>query len=328
LGFYLKKLLITGASGYLGARLSKYLAENGYKVTAFDNSKPTKHNRWLSLMEEVIIGDIRDEAVISSLGKRQFDAIIHLISLDHKKSEDNPSIISSINVLSTWNLLEKFKNNSLSTFIYFSTFQVYGKVPAEIITSEFVPLPQNNYGLTHLLSENICNYYNVQSDINCINIRLTNSYGSPVFKENNCWWLVINDLCRTAYKKKKIKLLSDGSPQRDFIHSTDVCRAVELLLCTEKKNMKNNTINVSSGETLTIWELANAVRKIYKKRYNDNIPISLPDGVSKNHAEEASKKTKYAVDNSNLKTMGFTRQTDLESGINEVFDYLERNNEG
>ena len=50
-------MLITGACGYLGARLSKYLAEKGYIVTVFDSYDPSAYNQWASLMNDVIIGD-------------------------------------------------------------------------------------------------------------------------------------------------------------------------------------------------------------------------------------------------------------------------------
>lgn len=323
----MKKILITGASGYIGARLSKHLAEKGYGVTAFCRSKVVGYNHWIKLMDDIIVGDIRDEKTLSNLAEKKFDVVIHLISLDHHKSEDSPNFVSTINVIPTWNLLDMFSKYGLKTFIYFSTLQVYGKVPSDIITEEFIPSPQNNYGLTHLLSENICNYYNQKTNVNCINVRLTNSYGSPVFKENNCWWLVINDLCKASFNEKKIKLLSDGSPQRDFIHISDVCRAIEVLINTDKKNIPNNTFHISSGDTLTIWELAKSVKKIYKKRYNYDILILLPDGISSKVAEVSSNKVKYIVDNSRLKALGFTPKTDLEIGLNEIFDYLERNNE-
>lgn len=323
----MKKVLVTGAAGYLGARISKHLAESGHRVTVFDIFEPSEMDIWNSLMNEIIVGDIQDEKTISGLAEKQYDAIIHLISLDHHKSEATPNYISSINVMPTWNLLEKFKNTGLKTFVYFSTFHVYGKVPANIITEEFTLAPMNNYGLTHILSENICNYFNYSSDINCINVRLTNSYGSPIFKENNCWWLVINDLCRTAYKEKEIQLLSDGSSQRDFIHSSDICNAMELLINIEKLNTKNNTFNVSTGNTLTIWELANKVKSIYNKRYNIDLPIVLPDGITEHYAEVSSNKKKYTVDNSKLISLGFSINMTLETGIGEIFDYLENDYE-
>ena len=77
----MKKVLITGACGYLGARLSKHLAEKGYNVTAFDSYEPSNYIEWISLMDEIIIGDIRDESAISRLADKNFDIVIHLISL-------------------------------------------------------------------------------------------------------------------------------------------------------------------------------------------------------------------------------------------------------
>ena len=323
----MKKVLITGACGYLGARLSKYLAEKHYAVTAFDSFDPSGYSQWISLMEEVIVGDIRDETTVSNLTEKQFDVAIHLISLDHHKTENDPNFVSSINVMPTWNLLDKLTKNGLKKFIYFSTIHVYGNLPKEIITEDQIPEPINAYGLTHLLSETICNYFNVKTETKCINIRLSNSYGSPVFSENNCWWLVINDLCKTAFKQSKIKLLSDGSPQRDFIHSSDVCSAIKILVNTDKKDLKKKSYHISSRDTLTIWELAKAVKKIYKKRYNYDIPILLPTGISSKVAAESSDKIKYIVDNSRLKALGFTPKTNLEIGLNDVFDYLEINND-
>ncbi len=218
----MNKVLITGACGYLGARLCKYLAKDGYRVTAFDSYDPSAHSQWVSLMDEVVVGDIRDESTISDLADRNFDVVVHLISLDHHKSESSPNLVSSINVMPTWNLLNKFTQNGLGKFIYFSTFHVYGKLPRETINEDYPSNPINAYGLTHLLSENICNYYNNKTNTECINVRLSNSYGSPIFNENNCWWLVINDLCKTAIENNEIRLKSDGSPQRDFIHGDDV----------------------------------------------------------------------------------------------------------
>ena len=115
----MKKILVTGACGYLGARLSKYLAENGYSITAFDSFDPSRYSQWTSLMDEVIVGDIRNEKTISKLADKKFDIVIHLISLDHHKSEDDPNLVSSINVMPTWNLLDKLTKNGLKKFIYF-----------------------------------------------------------------------------------------------------------------------------------------------------------------------------------------------------------------
>ena len=108
-------------------------------------------------------------------------------------------------------------------------------MPSANIDEIFPVNTVNTYALTHHLSEQICDHYNRKTSTNVISVRLSNSYGNPIFKENNCWWLAINDLCKNAFINKEIRLLSDGTPQRDFIHGNDVCQAVQCLLNTNEK---------------------------------------------------------------------------------------------
>ena len=321
----MNKVLITGACGYLGARLCKYLAKEGYRVTVFDSYDPSAHTQWMSLMDEVVVGDIRDESTISDLADRNFDVVVHLISLDHHKSESSPNLVSSINVMPTWNLLDKLTQNGLGKFIYFSTIHVYGKLPRETINEDYFPKPLNAYGLTHLLSENICNYYNNKTNTECINVRLSNSYGSPIFNENNCWWLVINDLCKTAIENNEIRLKSDGSPQRDFIHGDDVARAIDILI-NYKNNTGDNIFHIASGQILTILELAHRVKSVYTKMYDKEIDIILPDNsISEYPAPDSSKDIdRYVISTNRLKILGFKQELDLELGINDIFNYLNK----
>jgi len=319
----MKKILITGACGYLGAKLSKCLVEIGYRVTAFDCFDLSRHSKWASLMDEVIIGDIRDETVLSNLTDKHFDVVINLISLNHHKSETSPDFVSSINVMPTWNLLDKFTKHGLEKFIYFSTQQVLGELPAAKIDESHLPNPSNKYGLTHLLSERIVNYYNKVTDTDCVNIRLSNGYGSPMFIENNCWSLVINDFCKTAFTKNEIKLLSDGFPQRDFIHIIDICQAIEILI-EVKGRFDDNVFHIASGETVTILEMAHIVSKVYKERYNGEMPIYLQDNSISEDPYKHKDSERFLIDISKIQEMGFQLKIDSEAGVNEVFQYLEQ----
>ena len=325
MGFLLKKILVTGSCGYLGASICKYLAINGHRVTAFTSFNPSKYAQWTALLEEVIVGDIRNEKTLSSLDEKKFDVVIHLVSLDHHKSENHPNYVSSINVIPTWNLLDRFTKKGIHKFIYFSTIHVYGILPEKIINEDQILAPKNVYGLTHMLSENICNYFNGKTDTECINIRLSNVYGSPIFKETNCWWLVINELCKTAYQEKKINLSSDGSPQRDFIHSSDLCRAIELIINSDEKNIPHNTFHISSRKTLTILELAHTVKQVYQDRYQKEINVILPNDITSFNPNKFEKVNKYIIDNTKLKSLGFSPEIKLSNGINEIFNYIENN---
>ncbi len=318
----MSKVLIVGGAGYLGARLSKHLAENGHRVTVFDSFDPSKYCQWTKLMEKVIVGDIRDETTLFGLTECEYDVAIHLISLDHKKSEGDPNEVCSINVMPTWRLLDRLTGKGLKKFIYLSTIHIYGKLPEILITEDHPPSPQNVYGLTHLLSENICNYFNETTDTTCINVRLSNSYGSPVFNENDCWWLVINDLCRTAFSEKLIKLLSDGSPQRDFIHWFDICKAIEILIEAKSNTIKDNTFHIASGKTMTILEIAHTVKRIYKGMFGIDIPIFSPDNTIAETSHYFENNKKYHFSTSKIESLGFKNNMDLSAGVSEMFEYL------
>jgi len=315
----IKKILITGGNGYIGARLSLYLADRGYEVTPLCFPEIPQDESWRNKMSEVLCGDIRNEDFLRKISTCAFDAIVHLVSLDHHQSTGSPSFVSSVNITPTWSLLDIFSKAGLKKFLYFSTVQVYGNMEAGKITEEYQLKAVNIYALTHLLGEQFCDYYNKNSQTICHVVRLSNSYGAPVFVENNCWWLVINDLCRMAFTEQKILLQSDGSPQRDFIHGWDVVKAVEIILKSETGQL---IYNISSGTTLTILEIALHIKRVFQSRYKKTIDIFTP--TEKIDSSIVSTISRYTIDNSAIKRLGYESEWSLGKGINDLFDFFEK----
>lgn len=313
----MRKVLVTGGSGYVGAGLCLHLANQGYAVTPLCHSKVPENKNWVSKMENVIVGDVRDEKLLGEIALNKYDIVIHLVSLDHHQSNGLPSYVSSVNITPVWSLLEIFSNQELKKFVYFSTAQVYGVLKNEFVTEMHDLNTQNAYALTHQIGEVICDHFNRNSLVECRVIRLSNSYGPPIFEENNCWWLVINNLCKIAYDQKEIVLQSDGTPLRDFIHISDVCNGIQYVIETQKKH---STYNLSSGTTLSIMEIAEKVKKVFAHRYE--LDLSIKAKEPKKQAET----TKYELNNSLIRSIGFETKIPLEDGINELFDYLEHNN--
>lgn len=314
----MSNILIIGASGYIGSRLSYSLAKEGNNITAVCHSGIPTDKEWCNLMNQVVVRDITSKDVIEELTNQYYDTAIHLVSLDHKASNKIPEFVNSVNVMPVWNLLEAFKiKKTLKRFIYFSTIHVYGKLPNDVIDESFISKPINPYALTHLMAENICNMYNLNSDIQCVNVRLSNSYGSPFFKENNCWWLVVNDICRMAFTEKRIVLKSDGSALRDFIHYEDIFNAIKSIL--SKPSYDENTFNISSGKTTSILQLAEKIKHVFLSRCGVILPIILPHNCQ---VQKELTKT-YTISNKKLISTGFKQDFNLEKGINELFDYLE-----
>lgn len=314
----MKKVLVTGGSGYIGARLCLHLADQGYMVTPLCYSYVPEDKSWASKMDNIVVGDLRDEKFLSELAKNRYDVIIHLVSLDHNQSNGSPSHVSAVNITPVWALLDIFSKQGLRKFIYFSTAQVYGVLKDETVTELRDTNTQNAYGLTHRVGEVICEHYNRVSSVDCRVVRLSNSYGTPIFDENNCWWLVVNDLCRMAYLEKKIVLQSDGSPLRDFIHGWDVCSGVQCIVETSEDRF---VYNLNSGNTMSIMEIAQKIKAVYFVRYGIELPI-----IAAKRASDVEIK-KYSLDNSLVRSIGFEPKWSLEDGINNLFEYLEQNNE-
>ncbi|WP_113923008.1 NAD-dependent epimerase/dehydratase family protein [Cognataquiflexum aquatile] len=310
-----EKVLVTGGSGYLGARLCLHLADQGYAVTPLCHSKVPENIDWVSKMEEVIVGDVRDEKLLGELALNKYDIMIHLVSLDHHQSNGLPSYVSSVNIAPVWSLLEIFSSRGLKKFVYFSTAQVYGVLKNEQVTEIQNLNTHNAYALTHQIGEAICDHFNRNTLVECCVIRLSNSYGPPIFEENNCWWLAINNLCKSAYTQKEIVLQSDGTPLRDFIHSSDVCCGVQLAIETREKH---GIYNLSSGTTLSIMEIAENIRKVFALRYGLDIPIKTKEPKKPAQAE------RYELDNRRLRSIGFEPKKTIEEGINDLFDYFEK----
>jgi UDP-glucose 4-epimerase len=318
----IKNILIIGASGYIGSRLSYLLAKSGYAVTALCYPGIPDSSEWKSLMANVIVGDITSFDTVNELTNDEYDLAIHLVSLDHTDSNKEPNLVNTINVMPIWNLLELFKEkNTLKQMIYFSTVHVYGSLPSGEFDEQQKVKPNTPYGLTHFLSENICNMYNLNSDMKCVNLRLSNSYGSPILSESNCWSLVINDLCRSAFRDGRIIIKSDGTALRDFIHYRDIFGAIQQLIKSDM-DANDTTYHLSSGNTYSILELASFVKKVYSERYGRKAEIIIKK--SKRSILHESN-NRYLVSNKKITALGFKPKVSIKSGINELFEYLEMN---
>ena len=291
------KVLITGGLGNLGSYITKEFSEAGYEVYVLTRKIKQKLN---NISYQVIEADITDITALEKKLDIDFDYCIHLASFNEFFLDNYPIKALDINVLGTRNLLEVLSKKNLKKFIYFSTFHVYG-ASSGIIDESAILNPRNDYASTHLFAEYYVKQFGFNNNLNYSILRLSNSYGVPLFGDTDKWYLVLNDLVKSAYENGEIIIKSNGKAKRDFIWMKDVAR-----ISKEVLSLKENEIyNLSSSKSFQILEIANMIKVEYEKRYNKTIEIS----VNKN---DTTKSQDLIVSNAKLNNV-------LELDLNDMF---------
>ena len=163
------KVLVTGASGFLGGRLMPLLA-NEHEVRGFDAKPPE------SLEFDLATGDIRDFAAITG-ELDEVEAVVHLAAMTAKPSTKDPLAAYDVNVKGTYNLAEAAVRAGVKKVVFASTIGVCGSL-SEGFVPEHVPLTESHpclakdtYGLTKYLGEDILKGYSRQHDLVTVCLR-------------------------------------------------------------------------------------------------------------------------------------------------------------
>jgi len=304
-----EKLLITGGLGNLGSWLTDYFSE---KFDLYVLSKSVKNN--LNCNYTLIQCDITDIDELKKKLTLSFDYCIHTASYNEFFHENYAKKALLINALGTRNLIEVLKNSKIKKFIYLSTFHVYG-VNSGTVTEDTALTPKNDYASTHLFAEYYLKQFYSTDNFPYIIFRLTNSYGSPKYKDSRKWYLVLNDLVRSAYIDNKIVLKGNGKAKRDFIWMGDVCRVIEKSFDFQTDRL----FNLSTNRTHSMMELAERVQRVYTKRYKKDISIEI-------NKEDSTNSLDLQVINLKLKKeIDFELEDKIDEEIESIFNLLEDN---
>lgn len=312
------KVLVTGGLGYLGAHICRHLLQEGHEVTATYRQGREQLPAELSKLKLLQL-DLSKGLDALAAQVDTTEAVIHTVSFDHHQTAKLPAAaVTATNILPAWDLLEYFSAKGLQKFIYLSTMHVMGRLEGTQLDEAQLPQPLNAYGLTHLMTEQVVSFFNRQPGLNGVSLRLSNGYGSPVFEDNNCWWLVINDLCRMAVREKKIALSGDGTALRDFVHVSDIAAAVHTVL---KAPEAADIINVSSGNAYSMLQLACKVRQVYSELYQSDLPVYI-HGDSLAAQPATGQSGALHIPSERLRALGFQPMVSLELGIAELLTHI------
>ena len=269
----MKKILVTGAAGFVGSHLAKYLQKLGYKIYTIDNFST---GRLENLPEnvELIKGDCSDPKIVFSLEKHQFDVIFHIAGQSSGEiSFSDPEYDLKSNTLSTLLLLQLCQKTDCKRFIYASTMSVYGDISSEEAFEDLNLNPKSFYAVGKLASEHYMKIYQENYGIQCIALRLFNCYGIGQNLDNLDQGMVSIFLAM-ALKGNHILVKGSGDRFRDFIYIEDVVNA--FIKCLYANFDSFEKINVASGKKTQVKQLIHLITKNIAKEFEVEYSNSTP----------------------------------------------------
>ena len=253
------RLLVTGGAGFIGSNYIRMLVNGELKgiskIIVLDKLTYSGNKQNLidldSSSYEFVQGDICDTDLVLKLSK-QVDAIVNFAAESHvDRSIDSSREFIQTNVLGTHTLLESARKSNLSTFLQISTDEVYGSI-LEGSWDEVFPLqPNSPYAASKASADLISQAYHRTYGMDVRITRCSNNYGPYQYPEK-----VIPLFITNLIQDKKVPLYGQGLNVRDWLHVTDHCRGIHLVLT---KGKPGDVFNIGGGRELSNLELTRVI---------------------------------------------------------------------
>jgi UDP-glucose 4-epimerase len=265
-----KKVLITGAAGFIGFSLMKKFVDFGTRVVAMDNFSTGKPIEMLSKMPvDIINADVSQRKSFVTLPD-DIDYIFHFgapssIILFNK----DPVFASSSTICGLINAFEFAKSVGAEKLVYPSSGSVYGTAPAPQ-SEHGLTQPTNLYGITKLACEKIAqwNFDLVPS----VGLRIFAGFG-PGEEHKGDYASVVTIFLNGMLKNERPVIFGDGTQNRDFVYIDDVVNAI---VCSAEKPTSNTVINVGTGKNLKFNDVVQIINSLIGKRI-DPVYVAKPE---------------------------------------------------
>ena len=319
-------LLVTGCCGFIGSNFVNYYFKENSSVNIINldamyycasENNVDEHIR-KSDRYKLIKGNLCSfELISSTLERYNIDTVIHFAAQSHVQNTfDDALQYTNDNVVGTHTLLEACrKYGKIQRFIHISTDEVYG----ESMISEneekknegSVLCPTNPYAATKAAAELIAKSYYHSFKMPIIITRGNNVYGPNQYPEK-----LIPIFIQQLLKGNQVTIQGDGSNVRAFLHVSDVCSALKLVL----ENGKIGEIyNIGSDDhhEYTVSQVAHIlIEKIIGTKDYDKWISYIQDRPFNDK--------RYYISNQKVKDLGWTIETDFNNGIDELIEKMKR----
>ena len=309
-----KKILITGADGFIGSHLTEMLVKRGAKVKALSYYNSFNYWGWLEDLDclndiEVLTGDVRDPHYCKHI-TQNVDIIFHLAAfIAIPYSYVAPDSYVDTNIKGTLNICQAALENGCERVIHTSTSEVYG-------TAQYVPIdekhplqPQSPYSASKIGADAIAMSFHSAFDLPVTIARPFNTYGP----RQSARAVIPTIITQIASGKKQIEL-GDLTPTRDLNYVEDTCRGFIVLAECEKAI--GETVNIGSNFEIAIGNLVDNIKKIM----NSDVQVITDNARLR---PEKSEVFRLWCDNTKIHELtGFEPKYSIREGLKKTIDWF------
>lgn len=294
------RVLITGASGFIGRHLYTHLTEQGQDCVGISRTGMASLG--------ILAIDLRDaEAIRRIVNEVRPDVIFHLAAVvDSTRDYGTAVQCLESNTSGTLNLLSACEHLRGVRVVLASTEEVYGMNRSPFRERQ-MPRPPSSYAISKLAAEHLCIYHATRHDSSAVVLRIGTTYGPGQSKVR-----FIPQLVLAALRGDELKLNS-GSKRRDYVFIDDVVRALVLARKVELRR-RTMTVNIGGGQAITLTEFANLII------HSANSVSAIRYGAIPERHDEA---LEWLMDLSRARRLlGWQPETDIESGVEALVSYF------
>lgn len=283
-----KKILVVGGAGYIGSHMVRTLLENKFQPIVFDNLS-TGHRSFIPKKTPFIQGDLRNKKeILNALKIYNIETVMYFAaSIVVSESVKNPLKYYENNVSASIHLIQAMVESKVKKMIFSSTAAVYGE-PKKIPIDETEPtLPENAYGRSKLMVEEILKESARAYDFNYISLRYFNVAGSHPKADIGIKYKVVTHLIPSILKvasgeRKVFNIFGedyptkDGTCIRDFIYVLDLCKAHLCALRYLSQTQKSDVFNLGNGNGFSVKQVLKMAEQVTGKKISTHFEKRRP----------------------------------------------------
>lgn len=311
------KILVTGATGFIGSHLVETLIDKGFNVVAFDRYNPNNHWGWLENSKykndvDVMLGDIRDyDSVLKAMNG--CDTVFHLAALiGIPYSYISPKAYIETNITGTYNVLQAARELNLDEILVTSTSETYGSAQYVPIDEKHPLIGQSPYSASKIAADQLAISYFKSFEMPIKIVRPFNTYGP----RQSARAIIPTVISQILSNKKEIKL-GNITPTRDLTYVEDTCSGFIEIFKSDK--LLGEVTNIGMNNEIAIKDLILKISnlmgtEIFIKTDKNRV---RPD---KSEVERLFCNNKKILNNTNWKALH-----DLDKGLIKTIKWMRKN---